>query len=61
MHKYRKITKQQVVELFKGNKKVATKDIVNKYNCSAYSAIRHIETLVDDGVIKRSKYGYIKV
>lgn len=58
--KYNKIVKEDILKLFNDKSTVATNYITKTYNCSEYSAIRHIETLVDDGVIRRSKCGYIR-
>ena len=58
MKKYSKITKQQILELFKTKQVINRKDITTKYNCSVYAVRVLIEGLQDDKKIKLTNYGY---
>lgn len=58
MKKYNKITKQQVLDLYKEMDVVNREAITRKYGCSIYSARIAVEDLLDDGKIKLTNYGY---
>lgn len=60
-HKYNKITKEQVLEVFNEKPMVRRVDITEKFNCSVYSVRREIDELVDDKIIRLSRYGYVKI
>jgi predicted ArsR family transcriptional regulator len=57
-HKYRKISKKDVIELFKEKTVVNRADITKKYNCSVYSVRQHIDDLMDEQIIRATSYGY---
>jgi len=58
MKKYNKITKQQVLDLYKERTVVNREAITKKYGCSVYAVRRVIEDLLDDNKIKLTNYGY---
>lgn len=61
MKKYSKITKQQILELFKFKQVISRKDITTKYGCSVYTVRILIEGLQDDKKIKLTNYGYKEI
>lgn len=58
MKKYSKITKEQILDLFKFKQVINRKDITTKYGCSVYAVRILIEGLQDDKKIKLTNYGY---
>lgn len=56
--KYKRINKEQILELLKERKVVSIALITKEYNCSAYLAERLIDELKDDGKVTRTKFGY---
>lgn len=58
MNKYNKITKEQILELFKTKKVINRRDITTKYGCSVYAVRKEIDDLIDDKKIKITNYGY---
>lgn len=60
MHKYNKITKKQVLELFKEKSMINRAYICERLGCSVYSTRIAVEDLIDDGVIRLSNRGYVK-
>lgn len=60
-HKYNKINKAQILALFAEKEKINRSYIAKKYNCSIYTARKHLEELQDDGIIKISNHGFIRI
>ena len=56
--KYNKITKEQVLELFKEKQVISTEYICKKYNCSGYLVTQLMEDLRDDNLIRHTNHGY---
>ena len=60
-HKYNKVNDDDVLSLF-GKYDLITKGLVVKeFGCSEHAAIREIDFLKDDQIIKRVQYGYVLV
>lgn len=58
-HKYRKITEDDVLSLF-SKYDVITREIVREeFGCSEYSVIREIDSLKDEGVLVKHRFGYM--
>lgn len=58
MKKYNKITKEQILSLFRTRQVINRKDITTKYSCSVYAVRKEIDDLIDDKKIKLTNYGY---
>ena len=58
MKKYSKITKEQILDLFKFKQVINRKDVTTKYGCSVYAVRKEIDDLVDSKKIKITNYGY---
>ncbi len=61
MTKYNKINREQVLQVFQEKPVVKRADITNKYGCSVYSVRQHIDDLMDEQVVRATKYGYRRV
>ena len=60
MTKYNKITKEQILELFKTKKTITRKDVTDRYKCSIYLTRQLIDELKESNEIKITNYGYKK-
>lgn len=58
MKKYNKITKEQIISLFKNKPKLNRTYIAKELGCSIYSVRQTIEDLKDQKIIKLTNYGY---
>jgi hypothetical protein len=60
-HKYNKINKEQVLDLFKEKPIITRADVTNKYNCSIYLVTQLIDELNDGNKIRLTNYGYKQI
>ena len=61
MEKYNKLNREQVLSLFQEKQVINRADITKKYGCSVYSVRQHIDDLMDEQIIRATKYGYKRV